>query len=422
MSARGGTAAGLGVVFALLVVPAILAGQETMLQHGDMTKFHLPQVNQHMKAPLSWFDYDATSATTPGHHFFLAYSALLFGYDQVDEDTLLVRFANAGVGLAFVLLAFFVLARLGGGAGLAAGLVAPILGSNYVLSSSIWVMTDNGANLWFTACLWTLLFRPSSALRAGVFGAAMVLWRQIYLPVAGAFALSALWARFERGRLVAGMMGLAVPTLVVGAYAVHWGGLTPGTTQLYNEATLNLSVPLHALALTGLFACAYAVLLWPMARALDRRQLGMVGACAAAGLVVWLLAPSTFDADAGRWGSMVWLFAKKSPAVMDRSLALLPMAVLGAAVLGTMFATSVKDRVFPAELVVLLLYFVGYSAQVFAWQRYIESPIVLALGVFVARRADRLPAWGLVGPVAVGVLFATLCQLRVWGVLGSVLS
>lgn len=413
----------LAVGFVLLVVPPILAGLDTMLQHGDMAKFHLPQVNQHIASPLAFFEYEATSATTPGHHFFLAYAAMLMGYDAVGEGDLPIRFLNALFGLAVVLLSYRIFLRLGRDVIAAAALSLPLLGSNYVIAASIWVNTDNGATVWYLACLWTLLFHAHVGWRAFLFPVLLVFWRQIYLPATGAFGLMALWPGKLKTYLPLGVLAALPPLMLVGAYAYAWQGLTPGTTQYYNKATVNPSVPLHALAMIGLLGAAYLPILVQAVRSWPRKELiRLVGASLLVPMFLWIVADSNYDGEMGRWGSVVWLLAGKLPTVGTRSPVVLLLAWAGAAAAIAMGVRAYRERYYPAELALLGLYLLGYSFQVFAWQRYVEPAILITLGVFAVRVREVVPRWAFLGPAAIGLLFGTLNQLRVWGVVGRMLG
>lgn len=407
------------VVFLLLTVPPIFAGLATMFQHGDMVKFHLPQINYHIQHPFQFIDYEATSATTPGHHFLFAWVSILFGYDAVGEDTIVLRLLNVLMGMGLIVVAWITFYRLKEDALVATALALPLVGSNYVLTASIWINTDNGAMLFFALTLFSMLFYAERVYLSAIFVLLMVMWRQIYLPVVGALAFPALLPG-DRKKTAVRAVATVLPTiLVIGIYAKAWGGLTPGTTQLYNKFTLNLSVPLHALALTGLFAIPYALLLKPTWTDLDARGRKIVGGVGGAiGLVSWLIAASTYDNDGGRWGSLIWVIAKKSPGVGDKTFAVLVLAVLGAVVLTAMGWRAIVERYYPIELMMLLAYFAGYSAQVFAWQRYIEPAIFLVLGVYCARSMKEAPRWAALGPAGMGVVFAVLSELRIWGSLG----
>jgi hypothetical protein len=406
----------------VLVVPAIVARANGSSAHGDMTQFHIPQINHFIQHPFDFFDYRASSATTPGLHIFFGWSARLLGYAAIDEHSMPMRFLNVGFALGLLALAWSAVFRLSGSPLLAFCLAAPLTGSSYVLSGSMCITTDNGAMLFYALGLWTLLFARDRPWLGALANSLMVMWRQLYLPVIGAFGLVWLLEGRKKRELLLALAACVPPVLLVGLYVYHWGGLTPAVSRNYNEARFNVAVPLNALALTGLFALPFALHLLAPLEALsarDRRLAAVGGGVVALG--VWLAGPSSYDFDAARWGSVVWALAGKTPLIADRSPAVLLLAVLGGALLAAMLLLSHREQRVLPELFVLGSYLVGYCAQVFAWQRYIEPAIFLTLAVFSARRPSR---WRLapLGPLALAILFMGLTQARIWGLVGRVLG
>lgn len=410
----------ISIVFLLLVVPPIFAGVATMAQHGDMVKFHLPQINYLIQHPLDIVHYDASSATTPGHHILVAWVAKILGYEQVTEADIPLRLLNVFVGLGLIAAAWTTFYRMSKDLLFATACTLPLVGSNYVLTASIWINTDNGAMLFYTLALYSMLFYTERVQWTAIAVLLMVMWRQIYLPVVGAFALPALLPGPDRKKRIILAVASVVPTaLVVAIYANAWNGLTPGTTQTYNKFTLNFSVPLHAVALVGLYTCAYALLLWPTLKELDAKGKKIAfGVGAAVGTVLWAIAASNYDNQAGRWGSLIWVLAKKSPAIGDKSIVVLLLAILGSSTIAAMGWRAIRDRYYPPELLMLLGYFAGYSAQIFAWQRYIEPAIFITLGVHCARTDAKSSRLALAGPVLMAVVFGLMSELRIWGAVG----
>ncbi|MEQ8564604.1 MAG: hypothetical protein RMA76_06855 [Deltaproteobacteria bacterium] len=408
------------IVFLLLTVPPIFAGLATMFQHGDMVKFHLPQINYHIQHPLDLLHYEASSATTPGHHFLFAWVSILFGYDSVSENTMVLRLLNVVIALGLIVVAWMTFYRLKKDALFATACALPLVGSNYVLTAAIWINTDNGAMLFFALTLFSMLFYENRVYLAAISVLLMVMWRQIYLPVVGALAFPVLLPGDRKKTIVRAIATVLPTVIVIGVYASAWGGLTPGTTQLYNKFTLNLSVPLHAVALTGLFALPYGLLLKPTFTGLDPRGRKIVlGVGVAIGLILWLIAASNHDNEMGRWGSLIWVLAKKSPGIGDKTFVVLLLAIAGATTLAAMGWRAIAERYYPIELMMLLAYFAGYSAQVFAWQRYIEPAIFLVIGVHCARTKEATPRFALAGPALMAAIFGLMSQLRIWGTLGQ---
>lgn len=412
------------VVFAAQGLPALFGGLATMFSHGDMVRFHLPQINYFITHPLTVLDYPPTGATMPGHHLLLAWFARGLGHEIVTETTWSVRLLNWGLAAAFVTAAWAICTRLSGRPWRALALALPLAASPYVLGSAIWITTDDTALLHYSLLLAALLFRPHQPALAAVAAVLLVYWRQIYLPVAAAatlFSTSADPAR-SRGQWPWRLLASVPALLVVAVYVRHWDGFTPRIAQLYNQLTFNPAVPLHALALTGLFTIPYIPFLWPAARAVDRRRvLQGAGVAALLVLALWLAGPSTWDTDAGRWGSIVWVLARRTPAIAGRSPLLLLLAAAGGAALAVLALHARQTRERPVELGMLILCFLGISSQVFAWQRYVE-PVVLLTFAVAAARQPLVHRLAFVGPLLLAAGLAAMAQARIWGLVGRLLG
>ena len=139
------------------------------------------------------------------------------------------------------------------------------------------------------------------------------------------------------------------------------------------------------------------------------------------GLILWLAASSGHDREAGRWGSWVWFFARHTPSLGGKSPLVLVLASLGAFSLLAMAMHAVQHRYFPSELLLLLCYFIGYSSQPFAWQRYLEPHILLTLGVFCSRLGETR-RMVLAGPVLLFVGFYVFSLARIHGLLPGLLG
>src|SRR5579863_2359012 len=127
----------------LFVLPAIYLGVNAGAAYSDAAAYHLPQINFFISHPLAVGDYPASSATTPGHHLVLAWISILFGYSKVYESTWIIRIANAAMGYGFVGVALLLVRRLGTTSAVSLVLVLPAACSPYVISSAIWITTDD---------------------------------------------------------------------------------------------------------------------------------------------------------------------------------------------------------------------------------------------------------------------------------------
>jgi hypothetical protein len=417
-------AAYLGL-FLILVLPAIFFGINTEMAASDQFLGHIPQINFQIAHPFTLYNPATVAAQVPGYHIMLAWIAILFGYTEIDAGTLLLRLVNAAMGAGFLAVVWVVMRRLQADPWRMTALVLPLACSTYVISSAVWITTDDAALLCYALVLYSVMFHRRNSLLAGLTAALLVMVRHIFLPVVGVYALSLLQApnRELRRDLASAAAAIIPSALIVGYFALLWGGLTPPRVQSFNAVTLNGSVPLHALALTGLFALAYAPTLLRSALAIDRRPLLFgAGTAAVVATVLWLVVASDYAPyPAERWGSLVWYVAHFAPTIAHRSLPILPLAALGAATLTAMVMHAHQGRYFPAATAMLLLYFVAYSGQYFAWQRYIEPPIMLTFAVFCAR-LERLGWVDLLGPLVLSAVFGTMSLLRLYGLVGQLFA
>jgi hypothetical protein len=114
----------------------------------------------------------------------------LFGYSSVNDDTAPLRLINVAVGCAPVILAWIMTNRLSGRPWHAAALGAPIAGSSYVNGSASFITTDNAALACYALALFFLICHRSATAGISASLAGAVVSRQVYLPIAGALALS----------------------------------------------------------------------------------------------------------------------------------------------------------------------------------------------------------------------------------------
>jgi hypothetical protein len=175
---------------------------------------------------------------------------------------------------------------------------------------------------------------------------------------------------------------------------------------------------LHAFAFLGVTAGVFAPLAaaqWlPFWKSSEGRW--WLACSVAAALVLWTISPSNYQADAGRWGSVVWTLAAHTPLIGSRSPLLLAVAVLGAVFAAFLAWRGRRLERFPTELAAMALYIAGLALTSAAYQRYLEPVALLCLGLFFARtaadagRAARL--W--IAIVSVGYLLAGLRRLYLY--------
>jgi len=409
--------------FCAAVLPPIFTGVSRTYAWEDQERFHVPQINYFIAHPFDLLEYPASSASMPGHHLLMAWFSILLGKTSVNQGVIPLRLLNASFGPALLILVWVTLRRVSGNSVTATALTLPLAGSYYVITASIWVVTDNGALFFYAAVLFIMLFRRDDPLLAGVLTTLLVLWRQIYLPVAAAFLAPLFLPDRSRRAILVALSSTLAPALAVGVHAWMWGGLVPHHLQGHHRVAINLAVPLHALALTGMLALPYA----PFAASFFARPHGLrsnktiILLAAGIGLVLWLATTSVYDKEAGRWGSWIWYFTRCTPSSGGKAPLVLVLASLGALALLIMAVHCVRYRYFPSELLVLVCYFAGYSSQPLAWQRYIEPHILLTLGVFCSRLGERRLVY-LAGPVLLFVVFYACSLARVYGFLPRMLG
>jgi hypothetical protein len=246
------------------------------------------------------------------------------------------------MGVAFVALFAALVARfMGGLAGLLAG--ATLAFSPYTVNPSVFLATDNLANaLILGAFLCALPIASGCARLPARDGAAAALLamfaagvRQISI-YASAFVGAAFVARAcgERRwprvpQLAVGALAILPAVTLVGVLVVTWGGLVPPSFQGYHGSGGNPATPVYALALVSIWGGAAFLAIPGFLRELLSARAVIAGALAG---VACCAVPSSYLVHV-RFGGTLWTIASKFPAIADRSLLLVPMAAMGAAVL-----------------------------------------------------------------------------------------
>jgi hypothetical protein len=182
--------------------------------------------------------------------------------------------------------------------------------SPYVLSSSIWLTTDNLASLaLLLAAAASLSIADGSArmpIRVGLIASAWatfaVLIRQI-LIYAAAFPGAAVVARAcaqrrmpAPGALFLAGMTLLPAFLVVLAFVALWGGLVPPSFREYHGGGANPVTPVYVLALVAIWGMAAFVTIPGFVRELCTTRMAFLGVLAA---MVACIVPSSSAAFFG---------------------------------------------------------------------------------------------------------------------------
>lgn len=415
---------GAVALFALLVVPAILAGGGGSSQANDMMDYHSIEIR---RLEAQWPTPDLRNSfttTTPGFHLALA------GLAKFGLGPTALRLVAALAGLAAWLVAWRV-ARAWCAGAVACLVVAPLALSPYLVGSAIWLTTDATALALAAATMGLALAGGTDrgrALMTGVLGAGTVLVRQIMLWACVPGALVALAGQgSRRSRLARFALASIPPTACVGAFLAVWGGSMPPRFQPFHQATWNPAALTFTLALAGAFGAFLLPWIWSR---MDRpsRHGAILAAmlCAAVAAMprsdyrkvlppdeqrvgtrtekTW--GPTAPDVvkgagEVGRWGGPLWDVAKAAPSVSGRSTLLVALAAVGGFVL--MGLWGLADRAGRRRSATLLL--TALAAMVLAqclnaqtFERYFDPWVLLALGWLAAMatgRADARLVWGM---------------------------
>jgi hypothetical protein len=364
------------VVFAAMVIPAILAGGGGTSQANDMMDYHSIEIR---RIETQWPTpdlRDAFTTTTPGFHLVLA------GLAKLGFSAMVLRMVAAVAGLAAWLVAWRVAAAWCG-ASRAALLIAPLACSPYLVGSAIWLTTDASALALGAATIGLALVgwrRSRDAWATAVLGAGTVLVRQIMLWCVVPGMLRAWLEGGSLGARVRGVARIALPSVAcVIAFFMLWGGSMPPRFQPFHQAVWNPAAITFTLAMAG--ACGVFLLPWIWGR-LDRAARRGVVVVAVVGLAMAAAPRSDYrkvlppDAqrvgtrtektwgptapdvvkgagEVGRWGGPLWDAAKAAPVVAGRSVLLVALAGVGAGVL--MGLWGLADRAGRGRVALMLL-------------------------------------------------------------------
>jgi hypothetical protein len=188
-----------------------------------------------------------------------------------------------------------------------------------------------------------------------------------------------------------------------------WGGLIP-PRFVGHHGGWNVTTFAFGLALIGIYAAPWMLLMRSDVRGTLATGTGGVALLLAAAASI---APSSYNADAGRWGGWLWEAVRRSPGVLDRSILLTVLAIAGGLTIATLARRAVgrgRTRETVVLVVALASWMAAQSANFQVWQRYFEPTILILLSWLIALAPPPLDhgRWMLPVAMTAAVLAATL--------------
>jgi len=382
----------MALLFCALVWPVILSGskrEDRIGAEGDQRLYHFPTI---VKMAQAWPHPDLNDVgqgqMTPTFHVLMA---ALMHYCGLGLEGL--RLVNSLTGLALVLAVFWYTSKCAD-APPAFALCLPYLLSPFMLSCSMWLMTNNLALFFSTIALaGAALFPPTTARVIGTGLAAMAATavRQISVwliaPIAAAIICERL--RFparvstesEKNppapQLLLNLgIAVALPVAALLFYFIQWHGLMPPTAQLQGVNNHFMIVPL-ALAQTAFCCCflAPATLEGPLIKYLRDWR---VWAAAAFCLALAALPHSATPNDPT--GAVI--ASTKTPAILGRVILWLPPAALGGAGLMAFLIAAAERSQARAALIIMVGFggwLAAHTTPAHALRRYCDIILIMVI-------------------------------------------
>jgi hypothetical protein len=391
-TSRDGRLAALlcGALHAAVAGAGVLLGLTGTSDWSDEAYHHLPVIETFAAQFPTPVLSDYLSATTPGYHLFLA-AFLWMGFGEGA-----LHLVNVLIGAAVVAIFAY---GVGKRAGLATGaLVGSVLAlSPYMLSGSVWLMTDNAGLLFVVLAAEAtlrLLERSPDRPTRGWFGVALVALagacvRQIVVFASGfvgALMVSSAVAerRLPTAREIAESVLALVPSVLLVAFLLWlWGGLVPPAYLDYHGSGGNPVTPVYALAVVGFWGFPIFFAVPGFWRALLERASLTVAACA---LPLLFLVDSSFVKHV-RWGGVIWTASKFFPTVADRSSLVVGLALVGVLSVAAMLRVawrSPSTAVRAGTLCCALMFLGSVVAQMAnqqCFERYLQPFAIVVCGL-----------------------------------------
>lgn len=424
----------LAAMFALLVLPVIILGFRSTAESYNQEMHHWLVIENFAE---QWPRIDFSnyrSATSPGYHLLMAVPRKL-GLESPSS----IQLISSLFGLLVIAITYLVLLKWVP-PWQAFVMTLPVAVAPYIISTSSWLATDMLSLVLILLILFLCSFSPVTAGRLvllSILASLAVYTRQINLWLIGPILLAGLIASplgfslpdrlqseldvVRRPRNFWFAVLACIPPLLVLAYLVdQWGGLTPpGYRELHNSG-INFATPGFFLALSGFYGIFLLPLLASCRGYLVVPWSRVIVVCFIA-LAIVLLGGSSHDQEAGRWGGALWSLARIFPSIGNASVVLVPLAVLGALVLFSLWTIAMRTGSGRISTVLIISWFGSIAAQSFnsqCFQRYL-GPLMIVLLTWLAvlaisgtRTRDR---WWLAGFVLMALVQLAMALVIVHG-------
>ena len=394
----------ISIIFFLIVISGIFWGKPSY-EARDQNLAHLPQIQTFVEKPFTiGSSYPATIPMTPGHHVVLSWVSKYWANSIVGADVFPIRIVNATFGLGLLLACWWLIYLNNAGRVLESTyLVLPLLFSPYVLGTSIWIMTDNGALLW--ACITLIILSQENKSGwflslAGIFSTLAVFWRQTYIFLIVPMLWRVLQEFLRKRNWQLLLVSILMPLATVIYFIIIWKGLVPPDYNWFNkeldskELELNFAAFSYILSLFGAYGIFYfGYLSSELKNIFQRKEILTLVFVLLIGVLVSLLIPvGLYD----RTDGILLKLSSKFPVFYGRSILLSILGSLGAAIIYLWFKTFYKREgkliVFSSESIIFvntLSWMAVFTISSQNFQRYFDPLVIITLSFLAARKTSQ---------------------------------
>jgi hypothetical protein len=386
------TVGATALAFIAIYILTGLWGQDNWA-YNDQVIYHIPFANLLVERGLNPFG-PSFSATTPGAHLVYAMVALSIGAVPLTPNSQIIGVLGSAISATTLGLLLFSYQRISRGWVWAPLLLLPVFASQYFLLPGAFLVTDGLTYLWlaiFFAATQSRFEPIAQQTIAAIALAGLVLTRQIYLPVSMVmmffFLISPTHLKQSLGLRQAGFV--LFPLIIFLPFLISWQGVVPPEFASHTINTFNFSAILQSIALLGFFTLPLLPALWRATKYQGR--LIIYSGIIFVSLLMITCAPTDFNIEAGRFGSLIWTLSK-----LEHSVTGLPLLVFFLFSLGTgmsIWAIMSNTQIIRISALGYIAYTLSLAMQSFAWQRYSEVFALMLISLIAARLLPSARPW-----------------------------